>query len=138
MPFALLHATTVAAAPRGAAAPAKRGSAAARAPAASCVAARRATFFAGSELQAAHVRASRMKMSPLCASASSAPVVLAAAAPPKAAPRGADMKALGYSVLAGVVIWLLPAPAGVTLKAWHLLAHFVATIVGIITSVRAS
>jgi hypothetical protein len=47
------------------------------------------------------------------------------------------MKGLAYSVLAGVVIWLLPAPVGVTLKAWHLLAHFVATIVGIITSVRA-
>ena len=62
-----------------------------------------------------------------------APVVAAAAA---AAPRGADMKALAYSVLAGVVIWFLPAPAGVTPQAWHALAHFVGTIVGIITSVR--
>jgi hypothetical protein len=40
-------------------------------------------------------------------------------------------------VLAGVFIWLLPPPVGVSLKAWHLLAHFIGTIVGIITSVRA-
>ena len=31
----------------------------------------------------------------------------------------------------GLVIWLLPAPAGVTQQAWHLFAIFVATIVGI-------
>ncbi len=31
----------------------------------------------------------------------------------------------------GVVIWYLPAPAGVQAEAWHLLAIFVATIVGI-------
>jgi len=52
--------------------------------------------------------------------------------------KGVDLKALSFSVLAGVIIWLLPAPVGVSLKAWHLLAHFVATIVGIITSVRAT
>lgn len=34
----------------------------------------------------------------------------------------------------GVLLWFLPAPAGVTAKAWHLLAVFVGTIVGIITT----
>jgi DASS family divalent anion:Na+ symporter len=33
----------------------------------------------------------------------------------------------------GVIIWFMPPPEGVTLEAWHLLAIFVATIVGIIT-----
>ena len=36
------------------------------------------------------------------------------------------------TVLAVVVIWLLPAPAGVDIKAWHLFAIFFATIVGLI------
>jgi DASS family divalent anion:Na+ symporter len=31
-----------------------------------------------------------------------------------------------------LVIWLIPAPSGVEPRAWHLLAIFVATIVGII------
>lgn len=35
-------------------------------------------------------------------------------------------------VLLGLVIWFLPAPEGITPQAWHLLAVFVATIVGII------
>jgi di/tricarboxylate transporter len=30
-------------------------------------------------------------------------------------------------------LWFIPAPAGVTTKAWHLLAIFVSTIAGIIT-----
>ncbi|UCC45848.1 MAG: anion permease [Candidatus Zixiibacteriota bacterium] len=38
---------------------------------------------------------------------------------------------LGAAVLVAVVIWFLPAPEGVTGEAWHLLAIFVATIVGI-------
>jgi DASS family divalent anion:Na+ symporter len=43
-------------------------------------------------------------------------------------------EALGLSVvlLVGIVIWSIPSPAGVQPKAWHLLAIFVATIVGII------
>lgn len=49
---------------------------------------------------------------------------------------GAKLKPLGYSVLAGMIIWCIPAPAGVTAQAWHLLAVFVGTIVGIITNVR--
>ncbi len=38
---------------------------------------------------------------------------------------------LGIAIGIGVVIWYLPAPQGVTAEAWHLLAIFVATIVGI-------
>lgn len=43
-------------------------------------------------------------------------------------------EALGLSIvlLAGIVIWLIPSPAGVQPRAWHLLAIFVATIIGII------
>ena len=33
----------------------------------------------------------------------------------------------------GVIIWFLPSPTGVNLQAWHLLAIFLATIVGFIT-----
>ena len=68
------------------------------------------------------------------ASASSGvPAVQAAAASEW---KGAKLKPLGYSVLAGLLIWLIPAPAGVSAQAWHLLAVFVGTIVGIITNVR--
>ena len=47
--------------------------------------------------------------------------------------KGANVKNLGYSVLAGLLLWIFPAPAGVTTQAWHLFSVFVATIVGIIT-----
>jgi hypothetical protein len=115
----------------------KRSPAAAAAAPVAAASARKAAFMGQSDssaLRAQPLRASapRGRALTLYASSSPAPVVLAAAA----APKGADLKALSYSVLAGVVIWLLPAPVGVTLQAWHLLAHFVATIVGIITSVR--
>jgi divalent anion:Na+ symporter, DASS family len=51
-------------------------------------------------------------------------------------PPGSELKRL--AVLAAVfilalVIWLFPPPSGVEPRAWHLLAIFVATIVGIIT-----
>jgi DASS family divalent anion:Na+ symporter len=36
------------------------------------------------------------------------------------------------TILVAVLIWFLPVPAGVALKAWHLLAIFAATIVGLI------
>jgi len=66
---------------------------------------------------------------------SSAPVVRAGAEGGALANwKGAKLKPLGYSVLAGLLIWLIPAPAGVSAKAWHLLAVFVGTIVGIITN----
>ena len=63
-----------------------------------------------------------------------APVVRSAASDVLANWKGAKLKPLGYSVLSGLLLWLIPAPAGVTTQAWHLLAVFVATIVGIITN----
>ncbi len=47
---------------------------------------------------------------------------------------GADMKLLGVCFAVGAAIWVAPAPQGVTPQAWHLLAIFVSTIVGIITT----
>ena len=46
---------------------------------------------------------------------------------------GAKMKPLLMCVALGTVLWFIPAPAGVTTKAWHLLAIFISTIAGIIT-----
>ncbi len=43
------------------------------------------------------------------------------------------MLRLSIAVVAGLIIWFLPPPAGVEMRAWHLLAIFVATILGIIT-----
>ena len=53
---------------------------------------------------------------------------------PKSEWKGANLKNLGLSVAVGVVLYNCPAPAGVTSQAWHLLAVFVATIVGIVTA----
>jgi DASS family divalent anion:Na+ symporter len=39
---------------------------------------------------------------------------------------------LSSAIVVAVVIWFLPCPAGVNLEAWHLLAIFVGTIIGII------
>lgn len=36
------------------------------------------------------------------------------------------------TILVGLVIWFSPVPNGITIQAWHLLAIFVATVVGII------
>ncbi|XP_047327346.1 dicarboxylate transporter 1, chloroplastic-like [Impatiens glandulifera] len=47
--------------------------------------------------------------------------------------QGASMKPLIASIATGVILWLVPHPAGVTRNAWQLLAIFLATIVGIIT-----
>ena len=44
----------------------------------------------------------------------------------------ADRIKLLIPLLAGVAIWVIPSPQGVDTEAWHLLAIFVATIVGII------
>lgn len=38
----------------------------------------------------------------------------------------------------GALLWLLPAPAGVDLKAWHLLSVFIFTILGLITKFVAT
>lgn len=43
------------------------------------------------------------------------------------------MKNLGISAGIGALIWFVPPPVGVALQAWHLLAVFIGTIVGIIT-----
>ena len=75
--------------------------------------------------------------------ASAGPVVVAAAAaaasPEAKAPapvpwKGATMKPLVFSVLVASIVWLLPSPVGVAVKAWHLLAIFLGTVVGIITT----
>jgi len=47
---------------------------------------------------------------------------------------GADMKNLGICVAIATIMWFIPPPAGVSLKAWHLLSLFTGTIVGIITT----
>lgn len=52
---------------------------------------------------------------------------------PPAPWQGAALKPLAASILTGVLLWLIPAPSGVSSNAWHLLAIFLATIVGIIT-----
>ena len=46
--------------------------------------------------------------------------------------RPASLVRLAIPVAVGLVIWFLPAPDGVQPDAWHLLAIFVATIVGVI------
>ena len=43
------------------------------------------------------------------------------------------MKNLGIAVGIATVLWFIPPPSGVTVQAWHLLAVFIGTIVGIIT-----
>ncbi len=58
----------------------------------------------------------------------------AAPAPAKPFKWGADMKSLSICVGVAVALWLAPAPAGVSAQAWHLLAIFTGTIVGIITT----
>lgn len=66
------------------------------------------------------------------------PVAASSAAAPSTRPPfkwGANPVDLAVCLGVGAVIWLLPVPAGVTLQAWHLLAIFVATIVGIINHV---
>jgi anion transporter len=67
--------------------------------------------------------------------ASSTPAPIPAPAP--VAPPfkwGANMKDLGICVAISLVIWFTPPPAGVSIKAWHLLSVFVGTIVGVITT----
>jgi DASS family divalent anion:Na+ symporter len=46
--------------------------------------------------------------------------------------RGAEPRRLLVAVVCGAVIWAIPPPAGVDARGWHLLAIFVATVVGII------
>ena len=87
--------------------------------------------------------ASRRGLTPVSASASAAaapapdpvpaPAPAPAAPPKKHALQGAAIKPLLASLAIGVLIWFVPAPAGVPRNAWQLLAIFLSTIVGIIT-----
>jgi DASS family divalent anion:Na+ symporter len=43
-----------------------------------------------------------------------------------------NLKSLAITLVVGLIIWFIPVPDGVKPNAWHLLAIFVATIVGII------
>ncbi|MBN9297201.1 MAG: anion permease [Filimonas sp.] len=43
-----------------------------------------------------------------------------------------NLKALAVTVVVGLIIWFIPVPEGVLPNAWHLLAIFLATIIGII------
>lgn len=47
---------------------------------------------------------------------------------------GANMKDLAICVGIATVMWFVPPPSGVTVKAWQLLSVFVGTIAGIITT----
>lgn len=71
-----------------------------------------------------------MKTSAAAASASPAP---APVVKPQEPWQGAAMKPLLASIATGVLLWFVPAPAGVSRNAWQLLSIFLATIVGIIT-----
>jgi DASS family divalent anion:Na+ symporter len=53
--------------------------------------------------------------------------------PPHPGSKWRQIGVLVAVLLLAVVIWLIPPPSGVQPRAWHLLAIFVATIVGIIT-----
>lgn len=46
---------------------------------------------------------------------------------------GADLKKLAMCIGVATAMWFIPPPAGVTVKAWHLLSIFLGTIAGIIT-----
>src|SRR5262245_18992885 len=46
--------------------------------------------------------------------------------------QGAEPRRFLITVAAGLIIWSLPVPQGLEPRAWHLLALFVATVVGII------
>ncbi|XP_006664065.2 dicarboxylate transporter 1, chloroplastic [Oryza brachyantha] len=67
------------------------------------------------------------------ASASAAPAPAPAPAPKAVALQGAAIKPLLATIATGVLIWVVPPPAGVARNAWQLLSIFLATIVGIIT-----
>ncbi len=61
------------------------------------------------------------------------PLVLPSVERPKAEKaKGVRLTRLVATVLVGLVIWYLPGPAGVDIRAWHLFAIFVATILGLI------
>lgn len=61
-----------------------------------------------------------------------APSAAPAIAPKDSKTHGARLTRLIATVLVGAVIWYLPHPTGIDVKAWHLFAIFVATILGLI------
>ena len=76
------------------------------------------------------------RRAPLLQCQSSSQPIVGAASAPSAKPEfkwGADMKNLGISVGLAAAVWFIPSPEGVSAAAWHLLAIFLGTIVGIIT-----
>ena len=76
------------------------------------------------------------RRAPLVQCRSSSQRIVSAASAPSAKPEfkwGADMKNLGISVGLATAVWFIPSPEGVSAAAWHLLAIFLGTIVGIIT-----
>lgn len=77
---------------------------------------------AAPSLQAAplHSRFERKRANVVVNSAAGVPAAPAA----KPFKWGADMKSLGICVAVGTAMWMMPPPAGVALKAWHLLAIF--------------
>jgi DASS family divalent anion:Na+ symporter len=52
--------------------------------------------------------------------------------PPARGRRGAEPRGLLVALAFGALVWAIPVPAGVEPRGWHLLAIFVATVVGII------
>jgi len=52
---------------------------------------------------------------------------------PGLAPAGVQPARLALVAVIGIVIWVTPHPAGVDPRAWHLLAIFIATVVGLVT-----
>ena len=108
--------------------------AAARAAASARLAAFRAPLARPAGLPALR-RAAAPRRAPAPAAAGAAAAVAAAAPPPAAEgiKWGADLKKLAICVGVGALVWFAPSPAGVAPAAWHLLAIFLGTIVGIIT-----
>ena len=78
----------------------------------------------------AHIYRSRQTCTQASAAVTGAPAPVFEQKPFK---WGADMRNLGIAVGVATALWFIPPPSGVTLQAWHLLAVFIGTIVGIIT-----
>nr|WP_255343560.1 anion permease [Cupriavidus sp. UYPR2.512] len=70
------------------------------------------------------------------ASPAKAPPPASSPARKPAAPAGhlRDLWRFLVPVGIGIVLWFLPAPDGLEVKAWHMFAVFVATIAGIMTA----
>ncbi|MEW5300314.1 MAG: hypothetical protein WDW38_008251 [Sanguina aurantia] len=76
--------------------------------------------------------ASRQRL--LIVNSAAVPAPVPAKAPAPAFKWGANMKDLSIAVGIACIMWVIPPPVGVSMKAWQLLSVFVGTIVGIITT----